>query len=272
MNDAANAEMESQSAGGHRTANRVLDILELLAESPAGSALRDLSKQLDAPKSSLLPLLRTLTERGYISHNDQGYRLGTKVLELSSGLDTERDLRQLAHDHLVALRNQTDESTILARLTSDRKAVVYIDKVEGHHRILAAAKIGETRPLHATSSGKLLLANMPAAEREETLNRLELTRFTDKTITDRQQLMAEIDDILRQGFCINIDQSVLGHCAIAAPIRDHWGEVIAACVLSAPTERVKDALPAMTAALQTTAARISQQLGYKPRAVSAPQG
>ncbi|KJS06215.1 MAG: hypothetical protein VR73_10310 [Gammaproteobacteria bacterium BRH_c0] len=260
------------SAGGHRTANRVLDILELLADMTGNCSLRDMSLALEAPKSSLLPLLRTLTERGYISHDDHGYQLATKVLELGSGLDTERDLRNLAHAELVALRNLTAESTILARLTSDRKAVIYIDKVEGLHRILAAAKIGETRPLHATSSGRLLLAHMPAAERDATIDALQLTRYTDKTIVDKAELRAEIDRILSQGYCINIDQSVLGHCAIAAPIRDHWGHVIAASVLSAPTDRVKDKLPSLTQALQATASAISRQLGYKPRGKAAGKG
>lgn len=253
------------TTGGHRTANRLLDILELLADKSQNCPLRDLSVALDAPKSSLLPLLRTLTERGYLTHEEHGYKLGTKVLELSSGLDTERDLRNLAHAELVALRNATDESTILARLTSDRKNVVYIDKVEGLHRILAAAKIGETRPLHATSSGRLLLANMPAAERALTIEQLQLTRYTQKTIVSKTKLLSEINSILEQGFCTNIDQSVLGHCAIAAPIMDHWGEVIAACVLSAPTERVKHKLPALINKLKATASSISNQLGYKPR-------
>ena len=62
---------------GHRTANRVLDILEQLADAPRSCALRDLSRDLDAPKSSLLPLLRTLAARGYVTRDDAGaYRLG----------------------------------------------------------------------------------------------------------------------------------------------------------------------------------------------------
>jgi len=254
----------TKPAGSHRTANRVLDILERLAETSKKCALRDLSQTLEAPKSSLLPLLRTLTERGYITHDDYGYSLGTKVLELSSGLDIERDLRNIAHAELIALRNKTDESTILARLTSDHKAVVYIDKVEGMHRIRAAAKVGETRPLHTTSSGKLLLAYMPESERTATIKSMELTRYTEKTITKKADLQTEITNILAQGICTNIDQSVLGHCAIAAPIRDHWGEVIAACVLSAPTDRVQDKLPELIQELKATASVISQQLGYKP--------
>lgn len=263
MTQAANI---TASNGGHRTANRLLDVLELLAEQAAPCALRDVSYALEAPKSSLLPLLRTLVERGYICQDQNGnYHLGTKVLELSGGLDAEQDLRAIAHTELLALRNRTDESTILVRLTSDRKAVVYIDKVEGSHRIRAAARVGETRCLHSTSSGKLLLAYMPEQERKATIDTIEFTRFTEKTTRNKRQLQAEIKAILAQGYCVNLDQSVMGHCAIAAPIRDHWGEVLAACVLSAPSERVQHSLAQLTAELTQTAEAISQRLGYKPR-------
>jgi IclR family acetate operon transcriptional repressor len=251
------------SNGGHRTANRLLDILELLAAQPAPCALRHLSLALAAPKSSLIPLLRTLVERGYISQDENSnYRLGTKVLELIGGLDAEHDLRDIAHAELLALRNLTDESTILVRLTSDRNAVVYIDKVEGSHRIRAAAKVGETRCLHSTSSGKLLLAYMPDDERRAIIDEIAFTRFTKKTTRNKTQLKAELKTILDQGYCVNIDQSVMGHCAIAAPVRNHWGEVIAACVLSAPTERVQNTLTELTAELTRAAEAISRKLGY----------
>lgn len=251
---------------GHRTAGRVLDILERLALAPEGSALRDLSRDLDAPKSSLLPLLRTLVLRGYASRDAAGnYRLGAKVIQLGSGSLAGMDLRDVARPLLVQLSQKTGESTILARLTEDGQSVVYIDKVEGTHRIRVAAAVGELRPLHSTASGKLLLAWEPHERREAILKTLKLTRYTTHTITSKAALRAELDRIRRDGFCVNADQITIGHCAIAAPIFDRDGRVLAACVLSAPKDRVWSKLPARVKDVLAAAADISALMGYSPR-------
>ena len=250
---------------GHRTANRLLDILELLARTPGGSALKDLSRELSAPKSSLLSLLQTLRRRGYVSQDSRGlYRLGTRALTLSGAGADEQDLREIAHGEIRALAENTGESAILATLSSDHRAVIYIDKVESLHRIRATARVGEMRPLHSTSSGRLLLAHLPAAEREALIDQLELTRFTERTITSRARLREEMTRILGEGICINIDQSLPGHCAMAAPVRDRRGEVVAACVLSAPSERVRDAIAALAEQVKASALAISLRLGHRP--------
>lgn len=252
------------TAGGHRTASRVLDILEILASKTASCALRELSHELDAPKSSLLPLLRTLVSRGYITQDRAGeYSLGTRILELSAGLDQQGDLRKIAHQEMLALRNSTSESVILAKLTSDRRSVVFIDNVDSYHRVHASAQVGETHPVHSSSSGRLLLAYMPLAEREAIIETLELTPLTKKTITSKDALREEIERIQSSGVCITVDQTILGRCAIAAPIFNHWGEVMAACVINAPTERVRDDIPALTEAVTACAATISQRIGYR---------
>lgn len=259
-------------AGGHRTAIRVLDILEMLGDSP-GYTLTDLSRMLEAPKSSLLPLLRTLQSRNYITQDGAGsYHLGTKLLELSSSLNAKMDLRNIAHPQLLALTKKTGESTILVRLTSDRKAVVYIDKVECAHPIRAAASVGDTRPLHSTSSGRLLLAYLPEELREPLVNSIELTRYTRKTLTSVNALRKELEQVRSQGYCVNIDQSIVGHCAIAAPIVDSHGEVVAACVLSAPKDRVCEMIAELTGELIRAAGEISRRLGYSNGNVSASAG
>lgn len=254
-----------EADSGHRTASRVLDILEHLAHSSGGGALRDLSRDLDAPKSSLLPLLRTLVRRAYLTHDEAGiYRLGAKMFELGRESVAELGLRDIAHPALEALTKKTGEGTILVTLTGDQRAVIYIDKVESVHRLRVAAAIGETRPLHSTSSGRLLLAFMAPEAREAAIEAIELVRFTDRTITSKPHLREEIAQVRRDGICVNLDQSVMGHCAIAVPIFGPRGEVVAACVLSAPKERVQDAIAQLVAEVRATAQSISQRLGYRP--------
>lgn len=258
--------MNPEDGTSHRTAGRVLDILEHLAAAPQGCALRDLSRDLTAPKSSLLPLLRTLVGRGYASRDSAGnYHLGEKVLQLSAGSLTDIDLRDVARPLLADLTRRTGESTILATLTGDEQAVVYIDRVEGTHRIRVAAAIGELRPLHSTASGRLLLAWLPKERREAIIKCLRMTRFTSQTITSKSVLRQELERIRRDGFCINTDQSVIGHCTIGAPIFDREGNAVAACVLSAPKDRVWSKLAVRLREVLATAGMISERLGYQPR-------
>src|SRR5688572_9131198 len=169
--------------GGHRSANRVVDILELLAASRDGLPLREVSAELEAPKSSLLPLLRALTARRYLEQAGTGeYRLGPKALELGDGTP-DRALPDIARPALIELMRRTGETVFLAALTTDRTAVVYVDIVPSEQIIRYAAGVGDRRPLHATSTGKAILAFLPVDEREEIVKLLTLVRATDRTVT-----------------------------------------------------------------------------------------
>ncbi len=170
--------------GGHRAANRVVDILELLAVSRDGLALREVSARLGAPKSSLLPLLRALTARGYLAQGRAlEYRLGPSVLDLGSAAPAHRDLVEVARPAVVDLMRRTGETVFLGTLCSDRASIVYVDKVESDHVIRYAGGVGDRRPLHATSSGKVILAFLSPDEREQVLKSLSLARHTERTVT-----------------------------------------------------------------------------------------
>jgi DNA-binding IclR family transcriptional regulator len=247
----------------HRTAGRVLDIVELLAYATHGLSLTDLSQELHAAKSSLFPLLKTLVGRGYLVADEAGkYRLSSKLFELGVKSLGERDLREVARPALKLLSKHTGEAVLLAVLASDKGAVLYVDKVESEHRIRYSAGLGERRPLHSSSSGKVMLAFMSEAERAEVLKALKLVRFTPQTVGTRKELLAEIARVREQGACVNVDQSAVGRCGIAVPVFDHRGEVVAAVSLGAPRERALPQLDALVAEVKTTAATISKMLGY----------
>ncbi|MBI1733783.1 MAG: helix-turn-helix domain-containing protein, partial [Candidatus Rokubacteria bacterium] len=145
--------------GGHRAANRVVDILELVATRPDGLQLHAVSAELEAPKSSLLPLLRALAARGYLEQGRAGeYRLGPKVHALGNGAAPPRELHAVARPALVELMRRTGETVFLGTLGADRTSVVYVDKVDSEHVIRYSAGVGDRRPLHATSTGKAILA------------------------------------------------------------------------------------------------------------------
>jgi IclR family acetate operon transcriptional repressor len=252
------------SAAGHRAANRVVDILELLAASRDGLALRDVSAQLEAPKSSLLPLLRALTARGYLAQGRAGeYRLGRRLLDLGAAAPADETLMAVARPAVVDLMRRTGETVFLGTLTTDRTEVVYVDKVESGHIIRYAGGVGDRRPLHATSIGKAILAFLDDGEREEILRSLSLRRHTERTVTSLPALRASLDEIRRAGVCVTVDELVPGASGIAAPIFDHRGRVAAACSIGGPTDRVRPRLRSLAAEVKATARALSERLGHR---------
>lgn len=237
-------DIEQAVDAGHRSAHRLLDILELLSRPPRRQALKDLSAALAAPKSSLLPLLRTLAMRGYILRSEDGfYSLGPKLVELGAGALAGIDLREIARPALAAVTASTGEATMLARLSSDKSTVIHIDEVGSTHALRPAAMLGELAPAYAVAGGRTILAFLSPLDRAAALARMQPQAHTPRTITDKALLETELEQIRETGLCLNIDQYVMGLSGVAAPIRDHRGQVVAAFVLSAPTERLMLRLP-----------------------------
>jgi DNA-binding IclR family transcriptional regulator len=242
-----------------------MDILELMVGSRDGLALRDLAARLEAPKSSLLPLLRTLAARGYLEQGPLGeYRLGSRALELGLGSPGHRGLPEIARPALRALMQRTGETVFLGTLAGDGGAVVFVDKVESEQVIRYAAGVGDRRALHATSSGKVILAFLPAARREKILRGLPLKRYTDRTVTSLPALRASLDEVRESGVCLNLDELAVGAAGIAAPIFDRDGRVAGACAIGGPTDRVRPRLKMLTAEVKATARAISALLGHRP--------
>ena len=259
--------------GGHRAANRVVDILELLARSHDGLPLREVSAELEAPKSSLLPLLRALTSRGYLVQGRAGdYRLGLRALALGTGSAAARGLPDVARPALLELARRTGETVFLGALTADGLAVVYVDKVESEQLIRYAAGVGDRRPLHATSSGKAILAFLPPERRDEILRALPLTRHTDRTLTSVAALRAALEEVRRAGVAVSIDELVRGASGVAAPVFDRTGQVAGACTIGGPTDRVRRQQRPFAAEVKATARAISALLGHETPPARRPVG
>jgi DNA-binding IclR family transcriptional regulator len=245
----------------------VVDILELMVASPDGLALRELAAQLEAPKSSLLPILRTLTARGLLQQGALGgYRLGRRALELGMGTAAHRGLPDIARPALRSLMQRTGETVFLGTLSGDGLAVVFVDKVDSDQVIRYAGGVGDRRPLHATSSGKVILAFLPAPQRDKILRTLTLRRYTERTVTSLAALRAALDEVRQTGLCLNLDELAVGAAGIAAPIFDRDGHVAGACAIGGPTERVRPRIKTLAAEVKATARDISALLGHRPTA------
>jgi DNA-binding IclR family transcriptional regulator len=158
---------------------------------------------------------------------------------------------------------RSGETVFLGALAGDGLSVVYVDKVESEQIIRYAAGIGDRRPLHATSSGKVMLAYLPDAQREATLRALTLIRHTERTVTSVASLRAALEEIRRAGACVSLDELVRGASGVSAPIFDGDGRLVGACTIAGPTERMRSRLRPLTTEARAAARAISAHLGHR---------
>jgi DNA-binding IclR family transcriptional regulator len=242
-------------------AQRAFQVLEHLARHGA-SSLQSIAQQMDLPRSSLLGLLQVLESMGYIRRPDEGrYALGYQLLTLSQALLEELDLPTEALPGMGRLTEQTQETTHLGLL--DGSEVVYIQKVESPRSIKLASKIGSRASCHSTSLGKILLAWLPEAKLSQILPQLNFVPRMPNTLLTLDAYRAELEQVRRQGYAVDNEENELGVRCVAAPIRDHRGEIVAALSVSGLTSRLsEDQVPDVARLVCATCLEISGRLGF----------
>ncbi|CAM5540165.1 IclR family transcriptional regulator [Streptomyces avidinii] len=239
--------------------------LRLLAELGEGDrSLEQLADVLSVHKSTALRLLQSLEEARFV-HRDAGYRyhLGAGLFALSSLALEQRGIRHTAAPHLAELNADTGQTVHLA--TYEGGEVVYIDKYDSRHPVRMYSRIGLRAALHNTAVAKVLLADLPVAERRRVVAGVEFTVHTPNTLTSPEALLAELDKVAAQGWAEDHAEHESFINCIAAPIRDASGRAVAAASISVPDvvlpyERVLELLPRLLAATRA----ISADAGLAP--------
>jgi DNA-binding IclR family transcriptional regulator len=162
-----------------------------------------------------------------------------------------------------ALAQQVGETVNLAILSG--RDALYLDQAAGPAALSPHNWAGQRIPVHATSDGKVLLAYLPAAELNECLAP-PLARCTDRTITDPARFPELLAEVRRRGFATAVEELEAGLTAIAAPVRNAEGKVIASVSASGPSFRIPaDRIPALAAAVRRAADEVSRRLGWLVR-------
>jgi DNA-binding IclR family transcriptional regulator len=147
-------------------------------------------------------------------------------------------------------------------MAGDAPVAVYIDKVESQNTVRYTARIGERRPLYCSAIGKLLLAYLTPAKRQEYLKTTRLKALTPKTPVSRAVLRRELDEIRSTGLSVSVDEIAQGAAGMAAPIFDRHGQVVAGLVLGAPSQRVLAEQPRLAALVIESARELSRVMGF----------
>lgn len=243
---------------------RVLQLLQLLAEQPQGMALAELCVSMHAPKTSVLSLLRGLTAHGYLQRSGTVYRLGPASFSLGAALVSASSLDIVAMPFLREAVARSGETTLIAKINRAEGQLIYGPIVESTRAIRYAVPEGTTRPLFASSAGRVLLAFQDEAWRDEYLQSADLHALTPRSVTDRKQLARIIEQVRKTGVAFTFGEVTPDVAGFSAPILEPGGRVNAALIIAAPIERGRVAAADLQRLVMELAANISRALGYRP--------
>lgn len=238
---------------------RAFAVLGTLTDGPIG--VTEVAERASLPKSTAARLLASLAREGAVEQvpGDTRYRLGGRLATLAAGVLPTRSLARLARPSLEELSLEVGEAAGLS--VPDGDLVHYIDQVDSPNPVSVRDWTGSRLPMHAVSSGQVLLAFLQPAPLARYLARPH-ERFTERTLVDHDALSERLRAVRRDGYAWAREEFDRGISSVAAPIADASGEVVAAVHLHGPSYRFP--APGTEAAIVeqvvTTAARIAGSL------------
>jgi DNA-binding IclR family transcriptional regulator len=266
MNKAAKARggaiVKQSSRQPLQTVVKALDILRLFAVDREWLGVREIGRILELSSASVHNLLRTLAASGLVEQNAETkkYRLGLGLVKLAGTKLAQLDLVTAASGPMKTLMEKIGETITLSVLYGND--LLYLAKLESSKPVRVASRIGGGAPIHCSANGKALLAYRSESEIDKVLAG-PLRRFTDQTETDPKKLRNEFKQIRSQGYAVDFGGYIEEVHAVAAPIRDQSGQVIASIGIVIPGSRFPRAKMKDHAKLAKSAAdQISASLGW----------
>lgn len=249
-------------SSGVQSVDRAITVLEILAKR-GEAGVTEVAAEIAVHKSTAFRLLASLEVHGLVEQaDDRGkYRLGFGIVRLAGAVSARMDVTRHGRPVCERLAAQLGETVNLA--VARQGHAVNLDQVRGPSAVTAYNWVGQLTPLHATSSGKVLLAWLEPARVRELVGPEPLTSFTGNTVTSHAGLLHDLTTTLRRGYAVTLEEYEIGLNAVAAPIRNHQGRVVAAVSASGPAYRFTDPRIRETAgALLDGAREISRSLGH----------
>lgn len=222
----------------HRGTCRVLDILEFISKSENGYTMTEICKAIQAPKSSIFPILHTLVNRGFLSLNlaDSKYYIDQMAFEVGSAYLERFHILDEVEKEMRNMVNVCTETCHLGKL--DHGDVLYLKKIDSPEAIRMISTVGHRLPAYGTGLGKALLADYEIAELKK-LYPAGLQPLTPHTIVDFEELAAQLKKVQREGFSYECEESNQYIRCIGTPIRQE-GKIVAALSIAVPVFRYSE--------------------------------
>ena len=258
----ANAnEVGSRTVAG---VERALDVLRLFADDGVTElGVTEIAERLRLSKAVVHRILSSFLAKGFVTVEDESrrYRLGPAVLTLGLAYLDRLDVHELARRTMRELANRTQETSTLSVRVGWRR--VYIDQATSARDIKMVVQLGGAYPLHAGASSKALLAWLSEDERRAFLNTHRLEPLTARTITEPDDLLAQAAEIRRRGYATSNGERQVGASAVAAPVLDRNGNVLAIISVCGPEDRFLPHVERHAEALLDGIAAIAIALGHR---------
>lgn len=251
---------DTQTKSSIQVIDRMMHLIDALVLHQGPANLKQLALETGLHPSTAHRILAVMVENRLVDRIEPGtYRLGIRLLELGNLVRMRLNVRQEALPHMQQLHADIRETVNLSVRQGDE--VVYVERVSGSGLMMRVVQaVGTRAPLHATSVGKVFLADDGPDAANAYAQRTGLTRLTDHTLTDPAVLGAELEQVRALGYAIDREEAEKGVSCIAAGIRDDEGNLVAGLSVSAPSDRLDEAWSAL---VRDTAKQVSRAMGHK---------
>lgn len=243
---------------------RVLGLISLIEASEKGeSTLAELTKESGLPPSTIHRIINVLIKHRYIYQDKEtrSYRLGSRLVELGLKARDSLDVRRLALPIMETLTTETNETSYLT--IRNGYYGVYIEKVESNQNLRLFEPLGAVVPLHLGASRKVLLAYLPDSTVDEMYVRGFLKSKTAETTVDPEELKEQLKTIRQNGVAVSFGENIENAAAVAAPVWDSEGNVIASLSIAGPAARLStDRVNELTKIIKKSADEISIGMGW----------
>jgi DNA-binding IclR family transcriptional regulator len=241
--------------------DNALKLLLLLGEQPQ-IRLSEATRYLGVASSTAHRLLAMLTYRGFVRQDpaSKAYLPGPALTSVAFAIFGRIDVPATATPIMRSLSERLRETIHVGML--DGANVRFVAAVEGPAAVRVASRLGRTMPAHCTSTGKVMLAQLPESELRQLFPHEKLARITPHSIGSRAELATELSRIRERGYAVNREESEEGVASVAVPIPTRAPGLRLALNAAAPQNRLESAqYPAVVAALVKAAKEIGDQLG-----------
>lgn len=246
-----------------KSAGRILDMLDFLAECREPVRLSEIVDRLALPKSSAHGLIQTLIVRGHVTRDASGrYMLVEAARHGFPFRRHEEPLVVVAMPHMERLRNESGETVLLSTFNA-RGDIRRLAKCVSNQPVRYDVKLDSPIAAYCTATGRVLLAHASPEAVEAYFTRVQILSYTGFTVTELKRLRAILAKVRRDGYAINDQEFITGSTGIAVPLFDASGSAVAALNLGTLTSRFVRRREELILLVRRTGDRISRELGYR---------
>ena len=241
-----------------------LEVIRAFTRDQATLTLSEVAEVAGLPAATARRCLHTLEDLGYVMRSGRSFVLRPKVLELGAAYLESMNIEALTKTYLEDLASQTGDSAALTVL--DDTEIVYVARASVRTLLRLEAHVGSRLPAYPTSMGRVLLAGLSTDHLTRYFARAKLVPLTDRTVTDPARLRRLVDECRADGYSAVEDELAYGVVAVAVPVFDQAGTVVAALNSSGHSKRISRAklVRERLKMLQDVSRRISTELRGVP--------